>query len=57
MFERTFPYPDNIMPRLIYRKSISETPLMLKRKMEQMRTHYRSKVNELPWKLILQLSY
>ena len=25
MFERTFPYPDNIMPRRIYRKSIRET--------------------------------
>ena len=26
MFERTFPYPDNIMPQLIYRKSMRETP-------------------------------
>ena len=25
MFERAFPYPDNIMPHLIYRKSIRET--------------------------------
>ena len=26
MFEQAFPYPDNITPLLIYRKSISETP-------------------------------
>ena len=25
MFEQAFPYPDNIMPDLIYRKSIRET--------------------------------
>jgi len=26
MFERATPYPDNIMPTLIYRKSIRKTP-------------------------------
>lgn len=26
IFEWIFPYPDNIMPQLIYRKSMSETP-------------------------------
>ncbi len=26
MLEQTFPYPDNITPLLIYRKSIRETP-------------------------------
>ncbi len=28
MFERAFPYPDNIMPARIYRKSIRETPAL-----------------------------
>ena len=28
MFERAFPYPDNITPLLIYRKSIRETPAL-----------------------------
>ena len=28
MFEQAFPYPDNIRPRLIYRKSIRETPAL-----------------------------
>ncbi len=34
MLERTFPYPDNIMPHLIYRKSIRETSVYAKAETE-----------------------
>ncbi len=60
MFERAFPYPDNVLPRLIYRKSIRETRVTPKRTLERKRSHsYRSmeRLPPSPWKLILQLSY
>ena len=34
MFEQTTPYPDNIMPLLIYRKSIRETSVYAKAETE-----------------------
>ena len=38
------PYPDNIMPQLMYRKSMRETPVWLTRKLEQMQTHFRKEI-------------
>ncbi len=34
MDERTFPYPDNVLPRLVYRKSTSETSAYAKAETE-----------------------
>jgi len=43
MFEQIFPYPDNITPLLIYRKSMRETPTTPKRKLERKQSpSYRS---------------
>lgn len=60
MLERAIPYPDNIMPRLIYRKSMRETSVKPKLRLKRKRSHSYRSMERLPpslWKLILQLSY
>ena len=56
MCERAFPYPDNIMPLLIYRKSIRETPTLAYAKAGARETDYRSKANTIAVKADFAIS-
>lgn len=58
MFEQIFPYPDNMMPHLIYRKSMRETLANPKVKLERKQNlSYRSMEILFHQKSILQLTF